>query len=64
LTVQSLPFRKKGVRFIWTSKCEERFQELEYLLTHAPTLNIADPDNDFLVYTYAWKEGIRGVLMQ
>jgi hypothetical protein len=55
---------KKGVIFTWTSKCEERFQELKYLLTHAPMLKIADPDNDFLVCTNACKEGLRGVLMQ
>jgi hypothetical protein len=56
--------QKKGIKFIWTSKCEERFQELKYLLTHAPMLKIADPDNDFLVCTDACKEGLRGVLMQ
>jgi hypothetical protein len=56
--------QKKGIKFIWTSKCEERFQELKYLLTHAPVLKIADPDNDFLVCTDACKEGLRGVLMQ
>ena len=28
--------QKKGVKFTWTSECEERFQELKYLLTHAP----------------------------
>jgi hypothetical protein len=55
---------KKGTKFIWTLKCEEIFQELKYLLTHAPMLNIADQDNDFLVCTYACKEGLRGVLMQ
>jgi hypothetical protein len=56
--------QKKGIKFIWTSKCEERFQELKYLLTHAPVLNIADPYNDFLVCTDAYKEGLEGVLMQ
>jgi hypothetical protein len=56
--------QKRGVKFTWTSKCEETFQELKYLLTHAPVLKIADPDNDFLVCTYAWKEGLGGVLMQ
>jgi hypothetical protein len=56
--------QKKGIEFIWTSKCGERFQELKYLLTHAPVLKIADPDNDFLVCTDACKEGIGGVLMQ
>jgi hypothetical protein len=43
---------------------EEIFQELKYLLTHAPMLKIADPDNDFLVCTDPCKEGLGGVLMQ
>jgi hypothetical protein len=56
--------QKKGVKFIWTSECEERFQELKYLLTNAPVLKIADPNKDFLVCTDACKEGLGGVLMQ
>jgi hypothetical protein len=56
--------QKNGIKFIWTSKCEERFEELKYLLTHVPMLKIAEPDNDFLVCTYACKEGLGGVLMQ
>jgi hypothetical protein len=55
---------KKGVKFTRTSECEEIFQELKCLLTHAPVLNIADPDNDFLVCTNACKEGLGGVLLQ
>jgi hypothetical protein len=55
--------QKKRVRFTWTSKCEEIFQELKYLLTHAPVLKIADPDNDFLICIDACKEGLEGVLM-
>jgi hypothetical protein len=57
-------FQKKGIKFIWTSKCEEIFQELKYLLTHAPMLKITDPDNDFLMCTNACKEGLGGLLMQ
>jgi hypothetical protein len=56
--------QKKGIKFIWTSKCEERFQELKYLMTHAPVLNIVELDNDFLVCTYACNEGLGGVLIQ
>jgi hypothetical protein len=56
--------QKKGIKFIWTSKCEEIFQELKYLLTHAPMLKIANPDNDFRVCTDACKEGLEGFLMQ
>jgi hypothetical protein len=36
---------KKGVKFTWTSECEEIFQALKYLLTHALVLNIAYHDN-------------------
>jgi hypothetical protein len=55
---------KKGVKFTWTSECEEIFQELKYLLTHAPVLRIADPDDDFLVCIDSCKERLGGVLMQ
>jgi hypothetical protein len=27
--------QKKGAKFIWTSECEEIFQEMKYLLTNA-----------------------------
>jgi hypothetical protein len=64
LVVQSLLFKKKGVKFTWTSKYEERFQKLKYLLVHAPVLKIAVLDNDFLVCTYSCKEGLGGFLMK
>jgi hypothetical protein len=51
--------QKKGVNFIWTSEREEIFQELKYLLTNEPVLNIVDPKKDFLVCTHAYKEGLR-----
>jgi hypothetical protein len=56
--------QKKGVKFIWTSECEERFQEMKYLLNNAPVMKIAYPNKDFLVCTDACKEGLRGFLMQ
>jgi hypothetical protein len=56
--------QKKGFKFIWTSKCEERFQEMKYLLTNAPVLNIADPNKELLVCTNSCKEGLGGVFMQ
>jgi hypothetical protein len=49
---------------LWTQRCEERFQTLKHLLTHAPMLKIADPEAEFLVCTDACKEGLGGVLMQ
>ena len=54
--------QKKGVKFIWTSKCEEIFKEVKYLLTNAVVLKIADPKKDFLVCTYAYKVGLEGFL--
>jgi hypothetical protein len=56
--------QKKGAKFTWTQECEERFQSLKHLLTHAPVLKIADPEDDFLVCTDDCKEGLGGVLMQ
>jgi hypothetical protein len=56
--------QKKGVKFEWTPKCEESFQQLKNILTSAPILKIADPDEDFVVCTDACKEGLGGVLSQ
>jgi hypothetical protein len=54
----------KGTKFLWTQKCEERFQTLKHLLTHAPMLKIIDPEADFLVCTNSCQEGLGGVLMK
>jgi hypothetical protein len=56
--------QKKGVKFEWTSECEEIFQHLKNLLTSAPILKIVDPEEDFIVCTDACKEGLGGVLTQ
>jgi hypothetical protein len=56
--------QKKGVKFEWTPKCEESFQQWNFFLTSAPILKIADPDEDFVVCTNAGKEGLGGVLGQ
>jgi hypothetical protein len=42
--------QKNGVKFLSTSECGERFQEMKYILTNEPMLKIADPNKDFLVY--------------
>jgi hypothetical protein len=41
--------QKKGIKFEWTTKCEESFYHLKDLLTIAPVLNIANPYEDFFV---------------
>jgi hypothetical protein len=52
------------VKFEWTSRCEESFQRLKDIWTSALILTIEDPDEDFVVCTYARKEGLGGVLSQ
>jgi len=38
------------------------FLHLKDLLTNAPILKIADPNEHFVVCTYACKEGLGGIL--
>jgi hypothetical protein len=56
--------QKKGIKFEWTTECEENFNLLKELLTSAPILNIVDPNENFVVCTDACKEGLGGVLTQ
>ena len=56
--------QKKGVKFEWTSRCEESFQQWKNLLTSAPVSKVADPEKDFVVCAYACRQGLGGVLMQ
>jgi hypothetical protein len=56
--------QKKGVKFEWTPKCEENFQQLKDILTSVPMLNINDPDEYFVVCIDVCKEGLKGVLTQ
>ena len=56
--------KKKGVKFEWTPKCEDKFQRLKEMLTNALVLKIANPKGNFVVCTDACKQGIGGVLMQ
>jgi hypothetical protein len=53
--------QKKGIKFEWTPECEENFNSLKELLTSAPILKIADPNENFVVCTDACKEGLGGV---
>jgi hypothetical protein len=56
--------QRKGMKFQWTTECERSFQHLKKLLTTAPILRIADPNEDFIVCTDACNEGLGGVLSQ
>jgi hypothetical protein len=56
--------QNKGVDFQWTLDFEKSFQHLKQLLTSSPILRIASPNEEFIVCTYACKEGLGGVLSQ
>jgi hypothetical protein len=56
--------QRKGVKFQWTIECEKSFQQLKQLLTSAPIMRIAYPNEYFMIFTYAYKEGLGGVLSQ
>jgi hypothetical protein len=47
--------QKKGVKFQWTLECEKSIQHLNQLLTSAPILRIVNPNENFIVCTYACK---------
>eukprot|EP00253_Pinus_taeda_P019481 PITA_19481 len=55
---------QKGKKFEWTVECEDIFEHLKQLLTHALVLKIMEQDKEFVVCTYACKRGLGGVLMK
>jgi hypothetical protein len=55
--------QRKCMKFQWTMDCERSFQHLKQLLTSAPILRIADPNEDF-VCTNACNEELGGVLSE
>ena len=55
---------QKGQVFLWDSRCEESFQKLKERLTTEPVLILPDPNEPFVVYCDASKQGLGGVLMQ
>lgn len=55
---------KKGVKYIWSDKCEDSFQKLKEILSNAPILVIPEGNQDFIVYTNASPVGLGAVLME
>ena len=55
---------KKESKFLWTTKCEESFQNLKQLLMTALELWIADLDGDFVVSTDARNKSLGRVLFK
>lgn len=54
----------KATKYEWTDKCEETFQKLKSRLTSALMLPMPTKDEDFVVYSDAYKNGLGCVLMQ
>ena len=55
---------QKGTAIIWTDECAQAFQHLKQLLTEAPILAIADPEQPYTVTTDASDIAIGAVLSQ
>ena len=55
---------RKGVKFEWSSKCEESFQSLKKSLTTAPVLTLPNGNEGFVVFSDASLVGLGCVLMQ
>jgi hypothetical protein len=55
---------KKGIKFVWSEKCEKAFHTLRAHLTTAPVLAQPDNSKSFDVYCDASGIGLGCVLMQ
>ena len=55
---------RKNLKFNWSDKCEQSFQELKSRLISAPVLSLPSEDGQFVVYCDASKQGLGCVLMQ
>ncbi|XP_062119209.1 uncharacterized mitochondrial protein AtMg00860-like [Humulus lupulus] len=55
---------RKNLKFVWSDKCEQSFQELKNRLISAPVLSLPTEEGQFVVYCDGSKQGLGGVLMQ
>ncbi|KAA3470316.1 Integrase, catalytic core [Gossypium australe] len=55
---------QKDVKFEWSEKCHQSFEQLKVLLTEAPVLVQAESGKKFIVYSDASLNGLGCVLMQ
>ena len=52
------------MKFDWTLKCETSFWKLKEMLTSAPVLKIVNPNENFMLCTNTYQQGIGGMLTQ
>ena len=55
---------RKGVKFEWTDKCQDSFEQLKEMLVEAPVLTQSTPGKEYTLYTDASRIGLGCVLMQ
>ena len=64
ITYPITSLQRKGIKFVWSVKCQEGFESLKILLTMSQILNVADPYKHYTECIDASKEGLVGVLSQ
>ncbi|MCO6516945.1 MAG: hypothetical protein J6586_10735, partial [Snodgrassella sp.] len=55
---------RKSLKFVWSDRCENSFQELKQRLISAPVLSLPIDGEKFVVYCDASRQGLGCVLMQ
>ncbi|KAG8503666.1 hypothetical protein CXB51_001668 [Gossypium anomalum] len=55
---------EKDVKFEWSEKCQQSFDQLKALLTEAPVLVQPEPGKEFVIYNDASLNGLGCVLMK
>jgi hypothetical protein len=56
--------QKKGIKFVWSQKCQKSFDQLKEQLTTTPILKVIDYYKYLIVCIDASKEGLGEVLSQ
>ena len=54
---------RKGVKYEWSEECEQSFQELKNRLTTTPILILPTRGVEYVVFSYASRQGMGCVLM-
>ena len=55
---------RKEVKFEWTDKCQDSFEQLKEMLVEAPVLTQSTPGKEYTLYSGASRIGLGWVLMQ